>query len=195
MPFGEDPSSDPVPWTTVFSGNASRHLQASISKFKFSDGARRRGDAGKRAATDEQRMYPVGRFLRRTGLYEIPQFVNVVLGYMSVVGPRPHTIIYNRRFSEIVDEYNVRTRAKPGITGLAQISGYRSEPKDDCDVRERAKLDIKYIQNWSLPFCGYFSTRWFRSLGLRKRRIEEACASEKGFLSAIWHRSCLSSLS
>jgi lipopolysaccharide/colanic/teichoic acid biosynthesis glycosyltransferase len=95
---------------------------------------------------------PFRIFKFRTSLDEIPQFLNVFFGDMSVVGPRPHMIIHNRRFSEVMEAYHVRTFAKPGITGLAQMSGYRGEAKNDQDVVERAQLDIKYIENWSLPF-------------------------------------------
>jgi exopolysaccharide biosynthesis polyprenyl glycosylphosphotransferase len=108
-------------------------------------------DASKQATAGDPRIYPMGRILRKTSLDEMPQFLNVFLGHMSLVGPRPHMIIHNRRFSEIMDKYHVRTFAKPGITGLAQMSGYRGEAKDDKDVEERAKLDIKYIESWSLP--------------------------------------------
>ena len=109
-------------------------------------------DASQQATAGDPRIYPMGRLLRRTSLDEMPQFLNVFLGHMSLVGPRPHMIIHNRQFSEIMDEYRVRTFAKPGITGLAQMSGFRGEAKNDEDVRKRAKLDIKYIENWSLAF-------------------------------------------
>lgn len=108
-------------------------------------------DASKQATVGDPRIYPMGGLLRKTSLDEIPQFLNVFFGDMSLVGPRPHMIIHNRRFSEIMDEYHVRTFAKPGITGLAQMSGFRGEAKDDEDVRARAKLDIKYIESWSMP--------------------------------------------
>jgi lipopolysaccharide/colanic/teichoic acid biosynthesis glycosyltransferase len=103
------------------------------------------------AAANGERMYPIGRLLRTAGLDEMPRFLNVSLGHMSIVGPRPNTIVHNRKFSEIMNKYNVRTFAKPGVTGLAQVSGYNGEPNDDRDVVESAKLDIKYIENWSLP--------------------------------------------
>ena len=96
-------------------------------------------------------IYPMGRLLNKTGFDKMPQFLNVFLGHMGLVGPRPNLTIQNRRFSEIVDDYHVRTFAKPGITGLAQVSGYCGEPKDDKVVEETTKLDIKYIENWSLP--------------------------------------------
>jgi exopolysaccharide biosynthesis polyprenyl glycosylphosphotransferase len=120
--------------------------------FKFRTMRTEKGDdASKQATAGDPRIYPMGRILRKTSLDEIPQFLNVFLGHMSVVGPRPHMIIHNRRFSEIMEAYHVRTFAKPGITGLAQMSGYRGEAKNDEDVVERAKLDIKYIESWSLP--------------------------------------------
>jgi exopolysaccharide biosynthesis polyprenyl glycosylphosphotransferase len=120
--------------------------------FKFRTMRIEKGDdASKQATAEDPRIYAMGRILRKTSLDEIPQFLNVFLGHMSVVGPRPHMIIHNRRFSEIMEAYHVRTFAKPGITGLAQMSGYRGEARNDQDVVERAKLDIKYIENWSLP--------------------------------------------
>ena len=120
--------------------------------FKFRTMRADRGDeAAKQATAGDPRIYPMGRILRKTSLDEIPQFLNVFFGDMSVVGPRPHMIIHNRRFSEVMQAYHVRTFAKPGITGLAQKSGYRGEAKNDQDVVERAKLDIKYIEDWSLP--------------------------------------------
>ncbi len=96
-------------------------------------------------------VYPMGQLLRTTGLDKMPQFLNVISAVMSVVGPQPNTPIQNRRFSEIMDQYHVRTFAKPGITGLAQVSGYRGEAKNDEDVANQAKLDIRYIETWSLP--------------------------------------------
>jgi exopolysaccharide biosynthesis polyprenyl glycosylphosphotransferase len=119
--------------------------------FKFRTMRVDKGDsASAQAVAGDPRIYPMGRLLRKTSLDEIPQFLNVFLGDMSIVGPRPHMIIHNRRFSEIMEKYHVRTFAKPGITGLAQMSGFRGEAKDDDDVRARAELDIKYIENWSL---------------------------------------------
>ena len=131
--------------------------------FKFRTMRADKGDeASKQATAGDPRIYPMGRILRKTSLDEIPQFLNVFFGDMSVVGPRPHMIIHNRRFSEVMREYHVRTFAKPGITGLAQMSGYRGEAKNDQDVVERAKLDIRYIEDWSLPldFWIIFSTMY-----------------------------------
>jgi lipopolysaccharide/colanic/teichoic acid biosynthesis glycosyltransferase len=95
--------------------------------------------------------YATGWLLRKTSFHRLPEFLNVFFGDMSIVGPRPRSIIHNRRFSEIVQFYNCRAFVKPGITGLAQISGYRGEMKTDQDVLECTKLDINYVENWSLP--------------------------------------------
>jgi exopolysaccharide biosynthesis polyprenyl glycosylphosphotransferase len=131
--------------------------------FKFRTMRVDKGDAASKQATaGDPRIYPMGRILRKTSLDEIPQFLNVFLGHMSVVGPRPHMIIHNRKFSEVMEAYHVRTFAKPGITGLAQVSGYRGEAKDEKDIVERAKLDIQYIEDWSLPrdFSIIFNTMY-----------------------------------
>jgi putative colanic acid biosynthesis UDP-glucose lipid carrier transferase len=105
-----------------------------------------------KAMASDARTYPIGRILRKRGLDKIPLFLNVFFGDMSVVGPAPRSIIKNRRFSEIINQYHIRAWAKPGVTGLAQSSGFCGDPKDDDEVVESAKLDIKYIENWSLPF-------------------------------------------
>ena len=134
-----------------------RQTRAGLAKrpfriFKFRTMRVDKGDSAKEQATaGDPRIYPMGRLLRKTSLDEVPQFLNVLRGHMSLVGPRPHMIIHNRIFSEIMEKYHVRTFAKPGITGLAQMNGFRGEAKDDNDVIERSKLDIKYIENWSLP--------------------------------------------
>ena len=134
-----------------------RQTRAGLAKrpfriFKFRTMRVDKGDAAlKQATAGDPRIYPIGRLLRKTSLDEMPQFLNVFLGHMSLVGPRPHMIIHNRIFSEIMEKYHVRTFAKPGITGLAQMNGFRGEAKDDKDVIERAELDIKYIESWSMP--------------------------------------------
>ena len=80
----------------------------------------------------------------------MPQFINVLLGEMSVVGPRPHMIVHNRKFTEIMTSYQIRSFVKPGITGVAQIKGYRGETRSNTAILERVKLDIEYIENWSV---------------------------------------------
>lgn len=101
---------------------------------------------------NDNRVTKIGRFLRKTSIDELPQFVNVLMGDMSVVGPRPHMLSYTEDYSKKIDKYNFifRHNVKPGITGLAQIKGYRGEVKSDEDIINRIKYDIFYIENWSL---------------------------------------------
>ena len=101
---------------------------------------------------NDNRVTKIGRFLRKTSIDELPQFINVLMGDMSVVGPRPHMLSYTEDYSKKIDKYNFifRHNVKPGITGLAQIKGYRGEVKSDEDIINRIKYDIFYIENWSL---------------------------------------------
>lgn len=101
---------------------------------------------------DDIRITKTGKFLRKTSIDELPQFVNVLKGEMSVVGPRPHMLSYTDDYSKKIDKYNFifRHNTKPGITGLAQIKGYRGEISKDKDIINRIKYDIFYIENWSL---------------------------------------------
>lgn len=98
---------------------------------------------------NDVRITKTGKFLRKTSIDELPQFVNVFLGDMSVVGPRPHMLSQSDIFKKIVDKYMVRHFVKPGITGLAQIRGYRGEIETNDDIINRVELDIFYIENWS----------------------------------------------
>ena len=95
------------------------------------------------------RVTPIGAFLRRTSIDELPQFINVLLGDMSVVGPRPHMLKHTEQYSKIIDKYMVRHFIKPGITGLAQIRGYRGETIIPERMERRIKMDIFYLENWS----------------------------------------------
>jgi len=108
------------------------------------------GEETKQAQRNDDRIYPFGRFLRRTSLDEVPQFVNVLLGDMSVVGPRPHLDAHEAVFAKSAEIYRMRYFVKPGITGLAQSRGYRGEAGDDSAVRERIRLDLIYIRSWSV---------------------------------------------
>jgi lipopolysaccharide/colanic/teichoic acid biosynthesis glycosyltransferase len=117
--------------------------------FRTTPASRQSGSKGESRSDPE--TYPMGSLLRRTSFDRLPEFLNVFFGDMSVVGPRPQSIIHNRRFSAVAEFYHCRAFVKPGITGLAQISGYRGEVRTDQDVVERTKLDIRYIENWSLP--------------------------------------------
>lgn len=103
----------------------------------------------KQATKNDARITRVGKYLRSSSLDELPQFINVLLGDMSIVGPRPHTIPMNVKFSEEIDNFMYRHTVKPGITGLAQAKGFRGETKNFYDIYSRCKLDIFYIDNWS----------------------------------------------
>ncbi|WP_420603486.1 undecaprenyl-phosphate glucose phosphotransferase [Flagellimonas sp.] len=108
-------------------------------------------DADNYSATkNDMRVTKVGRFIRRTSIDELPQFYNVLFGTMSVVGPRPHMVKHTNEYSASVDKYMVRHFVKPGITGLAQVRGYRGEIETEADIQNRTKFDIFYIENWSL---------------------------------------------
>ncbi|RZS99275.1 exopolysaccharide biosynthesis polyprenyl glycosylphosphotransferase [Aquimarina brevivitae] len=101
---------------------------------------------------NDKRVTKIGRFLRKTSIDELPQFFNVLLGDMSVVGPRPHMPRYTEEYAKRIDKYNFifRHAVKPGLTGLAQIKGYRGEIINKEDIINRVKYDIFYIENWSL---------------------------------------------
>jgi len=101
---------------------------------------------------DDVRITKLGRFLRKTSIDELPQFINVLRGDMSVVGPRPHMLAYNKAYSNQVDNIQLmaRHRIMPGITGLAQVRGFRGAIENDSDIIGRVKLDLFYIKNWSV---------------------------------------------
>lgn len=98
---------------------------------------------------NDNRVTKIGSFIRKTSIDELPQFINVLLGQMSVVGPRPHMNEHSIKFDKEVRNYMKRKSVKPGITGLAQISGYRGEIKMKSDIENRVRLDVFYIENWS----------------------------------------------
>ena len=101
------------------------------------------------ATKNDFRVTKIGAFLRKTSMDELPQFINVLLGDMSVVGPRPHLESLSLEYQKEVDDYLKRHIVKPGITGLAQVSGYRGEIKKTSDIKNRVRFDIFYIENWS----------------------------------------------
>ena len=102
------------------------------------------------ATRGDQRVTKVGKFIRKTSIDELPQFFNVLFGDMSVVGPRPHMVSHTNMYAKRIDKFMVRHFVKPGITGLAQVSGFRGEIENDKDIIGRVKYDIFYIENWSL---------------------------------------------
>ncbi len=104
----------------------------------------------RQATKDDVRITRVGRFLRKTNLDELPQFFNVMLGHMSVVGPRPHMLRHTEQYSKLIDKFMVRHLIKPGITGWAQVHGLRGETSDATKMEKRVEYDVWYIENWSL---------------------------------------------
>ena len=107
-------------------------------------------DDFKQATSHDPRITPLGRFLRKTSLDELPQFLNVLTGDMSIVGPRPHAIRHNQMYTDNIGELMRRHYVKPGITGWAQINGARGETRTVADMRKRIELDLAYIRNWSI---------------------------------------------
>jgi putative colanic acid biosynthesis UDP-glucose lipid carrier transferase len=102
------------------------------------------------ATQNDGRITSVGRFLRKTNLDELPQFINVIRGEMSVVGPRPHMLKHTEDYRQQISKFLVRHFARPGITGWAQVTGLRGETKSISDMEKRVEADIWYVENWSL---------------------------------------------
>ncbi|CAM2943660.1 undecaprenyl-phosphate glucose phosphotransferase [Vibrio diazotrophicus] len=107
-------------------------------------------DVVTQATKNDPRVTKFGAFIRRTSLDELPQFINVLQGSMSIVGPRPHAVAHNEEYRKIVDNYMIRHKIKPGITGWAQINGYRGETETVDKMEKRIQYDIQYMQNWTL---------------------------------------------
>lgn len=108
------------------------------------------GFTEKEASKNDPRVTKMGKFMRKTSMDELPQFFNVLIGDMSVVGPRPHLWSQNKAYASKIKKYMVRHYVKPGITGLAQVKGFRGEIETEEDMVNRIKLDVFYIENWSL---------------------------------------------
>lgn len=108
------------------------------------------GSAIRQASRNDQRITRLGAFLRKTSLDELPQFINVLQGRMSVVGPRPHAVAHNELYRKLVRGYMVRHKVKPGITGWAQVNGYRGETETVEKMQQRIDYDLEYLRNWSL---------------------------------------------
>jgi len=107
-------------------------------------------DTVTQATQHDPRITRIGQFIRRTSLDELPQFINVLKGDMSVVGPRPHALQHNEMYKDLLELYMLRHRVKPGITGWAQIHGYRGETDTVDKMAKRVQFDLHYIRNWSL---------------------------------------------
>ncbi len=114
------------------------------------------------ARRGDSRITPIGAFIRKTSLDEFPQFFNTLIGNMSVVGPRPHMISHTEQYSQLIDKFMVRHFLKPGITGWAQVSGFRGETKTTEDMLQRVEADVWYLENWSflLDLKIIFLTFW-----------------------------------
>jgi putative colanic acid biosysnthesis UDP-glucose lipid carrier transferase len=110
------------------------------------------GAAVTQAKKNDQRVTRFGAFLRRTSLDELPQFINVMMGEMSIVGPRPHAVSHNEMYRRMIHGYMLRHKVKPGITGWAQVNGWRGETDTVEKMEQRVNHDLHYIQNWGLLF-------------------------------------------
>ncbi|MFC4233570.1 sugar transferase [Parasediminibacterium paludis] len=103
----------------------------------------------KQASLNDERITKIGSFLRKTSLDELPQFINVLKGEMSIVGPRPHAVLMNAEVEQHIEEYNLRHLVRPGITGLAQVNGHRGETKEIEMLQTRVDNDLRYIEVWN----------------------------------------------
>lgn len=108
------------------------------------------GNVVKQATKNDARITPLGGFLRRTSLDELPQFLNVIQGQMSIVGPRPHAVAHNEEYRKLIKGYMLRHKVKPGITGWAQINGWRGETDTLDKMEKRIEYDLAYIRNWTV---------------------------------------------
>ncbi|MFD1121339.1 undecaprenyl-phosphate glucose phosphotransferase [Methylophilus flavus] len=126
-------------------------------------------DGGKvtQATKNDQRITPLGAFLRKTSLDELPQFINVLQGRMSVVGPRPHAVAHNEEYRKLIKGYMVRHKVKPGITGWAQVNGFRGETDTLEKMEQRVHYDLEYLRNWSprLDMLIVAKTVWLTVVG------------------------------
>lgn len=139
-------SKGPIFFKQLRSGRDNRQFWC----YKFRS-MRINNDSDKIQATrNDARVTRIGNIIRKTSIDELPQFLNVLLGNMSVVGPRPHMLKHTEQYSELVDKYMIRHFVKPGITGWAQVNGYRGEISNVNDIAKRVEHDIWYIEHWSL---------------------------------------------
>jgi Undecaprenyl-phosphate glucose phosphotransferase len=109
------------------------------------------GEVVRQATRDDRRVTRLGAYLRRTSLDELPQFINVLQGRMSVVGPRPHAVAHNEMYRKLIKGYMIRHKVRPGITGWAQVNGLRGETDTLDKMKERIEYDLEYLRGWSLP--------------------------------------------
>ena len=123
-------------------------------------------DSDKLQATkDDPRKTKVGEFMRKTNIDELPQFINVWLGQMSMVGPRPHMLQHTDEYSQIISNYMLRHMVKPGITGYAQVTGFRGETDELWKMEGRVKKDVWYIEHWSFTLDLWIICKTFLNIG------------------------------
>jgi len=138
-------SPGPIFYRQIRSGL--QNLPFAIYKYRTMEVAN--PDPTRQATKGDSRIYPGGQWLRKLSIDELPQFINVLRGEMSVVGPRPHLLQHDEDFAQALANYPVRRNVKPGITGLAQVRGFRGETKTTADVIKRVESDIYYLENWT----------------------------------------------
>ena len=146
-----------------------------VYKFRSMLAEKTDATASKLVTKNDPRVTRVGRFIRKTSLDELPQLFNVVMGGLSLVGPRPHAVqakAHNRLYNDVVNGYFARHRVKPGITGWAQINGWRGETDTEEKIQRRVEHDLYYIENWSV---------WFDLVILFKTPISLISKSENAF--------------
>ena len=153
----DDPKGSPI-FTQVRSGIDGKEFR--IHKFRSMcvDAEAKLADLKRRTEMngpifkqkDDPRITRVGHFIRKCGIDELPQFINVLRGDMSIVGPRPHMLQHTEQYSKLINKYMVRHLIKPGITGWAQVTGYRGETHSLSQMEGRVRRDIWYLENWSL---------------------------------------------
>lgn len=123
----------------------------------------------RQATRDDERITRVGAILRRYSLDELPQFFNVLQGRMSVVGPRPHAVVHNEEYRRLIKGYMIRHKVNPGVTGLAQVRGFRGETATVDDMRRRVEVDLEYLRNWSLKLDIQIILRTVKTMFLDKK--------------------------
>lgn len=141
--------------------------------YKFRTMYNNRESSTKTTCVNDCRITPIGKFLRKTSLDETPQFLNVLMGNMSIIGPRPHMIVVDDHYKLKIKQYNIRSLVKPGITGLAQVSGLRGDDGDmDIEMKKRILADTFYVKNWSfsLDLVILFKTCFLLILGDKNAR-------------------------
>lgn len=116
----------------------------------------------KQASLNDSRITWIGKFLRKFSLDELPQFINVLMGQMSIIGPRPHMVYHTQEYGAQIEDYHLRLSVKPGITGLSQVLGYRGEIQNQQMIQNRVRLDLFYIKKQSFYLDGWIALKTIR---------------------------------